>query len=378
MMNVGVLKELKNGESRAALTPAAVQILRADHHRVLVEHGAGEGSGLPDELYVAAGAELVCARDIYDQANLILKIKEPLPEEIDLLREGQVLFTYLHLAADEGLTRGLLDSGVTAIGYETVEAGGKLPLLVPMSEIAGILAAQVAMTLLLRVNGGPGKLLGGAPGVAPANVVVLGGGIVGENAAKIAARLGARVVVVDVKAERLRRLGEILPPNASTLFSNRTAIREQLKTADVVIGAALIPGGKAPHLVRRADLALLPSRAVLIDVSIDQGGCFETSVPTTHSDPTYETGGAIHYCVSNMPGAVPLTSTFALCGATLPYIRELAAKGLERAIRENPALLKGVNIHRGYLTNQAVARVFDLPYTPLRLTARRKPSRQNG
>ncbi len=362
-MIVGVPKEIKSDEYRVAMVPAGVEELTRAGHTVLVEHGAGAGSGISDETYTANGATIVAATaDIWGRADLIVKVKEPMPGEWPLMRRGQTVFTYFHFAADEKLTRAVLDSGITAVAYETIkDARGTLPLLTPMSEVAGRMSIQEGAKFLERPFEGRGILLSGVPGVAPATVVVLGGGVVGANAAKVAAGIGANVYLLDVNLDRLRYLDEVMPQNVTTLFSNRHNVLDCLGRADLVIGAVLIPGAKAPHLVRRADLKVMLPRAVVIDVAIDQGGCFETSRPTTHANPTYLVDDVVHYCVTNMPGAVGRTSTYALTNVTLPYALQLANKGPERATRDNPGLAAGVNIRAGAVTNAAVAATFGLP-----------------
>jgi len=360
-MIVGVPNEIKTHEYRVAMVPVGVEDLTRAGHKVLVQAGAGFGSGISDDLYSANGAEIVpTAADIWKRADMIVKVKEPLPEEWPHMRPGQLIFTYFHFAADEKLTRAVLESGATAVAYETIrDAKGSLPLLTPMSEVAGRMSIQEGAKFLERPFEGRGILLGGVPGVAPATVVVLGGGVVGANAAKVAAGLGANVFLLDINLDRLRYLDDVMPPNVTTLFSNRHNILDCLTRADLVIGAILIPGAKAPHLVRREDLKLMPPRAVIIDVAIDQGGCFETSRPTTHANPTYMIDDIVHYCVTNMPGAVGRTSTYALTNVTLPYAVQLANKGLVACL-ENPGLLSGVNIHAGKVTNAAVAATFGL------------------
>ena len=365
-MFVGVPKEVKSDEYRVALIPVGVEELTRAGHRVLIQAGAGQGSGIQDDGYARHGAEIVpAAADIWKRADLIVKVKEPLEEEWPLMRPGQAVFTYFHFAADEGLTRAVMKSGVTAIAYETIkDARGNLPLLTPMSEVAGRMSIQEGAKFLERPFQGRGILLGGVPGVLPANVVILGGGVVGANAAKVAAGLGANVTILDVNLDRLRYLDDVMPKNVTTLFSDRHNILDSLRRADLVIGAVLIPGARAPRLVRRDDLKLMPHRAVIIDVAIDQGGCVETAEPTTHSEPTYIVDDVVHYCVTNMPGAVGRTSTYALTNVTLPYVLQLARKGFERAVRENPALAQGVNIRQGKVTNPAVAETFQLPCSP--------------
>jgi alanine dehydrogenase len=365
-MIVGVPKEIKSDEYRVAMTPNGVEELTRAGHRVLVEAGAGVGSGITDEMYAANGAEIVgSTADVWARAELIVKVKEPLANEWPHMRAGQTVFTYFHFAADEALTRAVMKSGVTAIAYETIrDARGGLPLLTPMSEVAGRMSIQEGAKYLERPFDGRGILLGGVPGVAPATVVVLGGGVVGANAAKVAAGLGANVFILDVNLDRLRYLDDVMPKNVTTLFSNRHNILDTIQWADLVVGAVLIPGAKAPHLVRREDLKRMPPRAVVIDVAIDQGGCFETSKPTTHAKPTYIVDDIVHYCVTNMPGAVGRTSTYALTNVTLPYALQLANKGVEAAVRENPGLAAGVNIKAGRVTNAAVAETFGLEPAP--------------
>jgi alanine dehydrogenase len=359
---VGVPNEIKTHEYRVAMIPVGVEELTRAGHKVLVQAGAGQGSGISDEQYAANGAEIVAtAADVWKRADLIVKVKEPLPAEWPLLRSGQIVFTYFHFAADEALTRAVMDSGITAIAYETIrDARGTLPLLTPMSEVAGRMSIQEGAKFLERPFDGRGILLGGVPGVLPANVVILGGGVVGANAAKVAAGLGANVTILDVNLDRLRYLDDVMPRNVTTLFSDRHNILDSLARADLLIGAILIPGAKAPHLVRRGDLKRMPPRAVIIDVAIDQGGCVETSRPTTHSQPTYIIDDVVHYCVTNMPGAVGRTSTYALTNVTLPYVLQLARKGLDRAVAENAALAQGVNVRGGKVTNPAVAATFGL------------------
>jgi alanine dehydrogenase len=359
---VGVPNEIKAHESRVALIPVGVEELTRCGHRVLIQSGAGQGSGISDEQYAQHGAEIVAgAEDVWRQADLVVKVKEPLPVEWPLLRPGQIVFTYFHFAADEQLTRAVMTSGITAIAYETIrDAKGNLPLLTPMSEVAGRMSIQEGAKFLERPFEGRGILLGGVPGVLPANVVILGGGVVGANAAKVAAGLGANVTILDVNLDRLRYLDDVMPRNVTTLYSDRHNILDSLARADLLIGAVLIPGARAPHLVRREDLKRMPPRAVIIDVAIDQGGCVETSRPTTHNQPTYLVDDVVHYCVTNMPGAVGRTSTYALTNVTLPYVLQLAKKGLDRAIADNPSLREGVNIRGGKITNPAVAATFGL------------------
>jgi alanine dehydrogenase len=331
---------------------------------VLIQSGAGQGSGIVDEQYAEHGAEIVPdANDIWRRADLVVKVKEPLLAEWPLLRKGQILFTYFHFAADRTLTDAVMKSGITAIAYETIkDRAGNLPLLTPMSEVAGRMSIQEGAKFLERPFEGRGILLGGVTGVLPANVVILGGGIVGFNAAKVAAGLGANVVILDINLDRLRYIDDVMPPNVTTLYSDRHNILDCLTRADLLIGAVLIPGAKAPYLVRRDDLKRMPKRAVIIDVAIDQGGCVETSRPTTHSKPTFIEEDVVHYCVTNMPGAVGRTSTYALCNVTLPYALQLANKGFDQAVCSNPALAHGVNIRAGRVTNPAVAETFGLPW----------------
>ncbi len=359
---VGVPNEIKTHESRVALIPVGVEELTRAGHQVLVQAGAGLGSGISDEQYIAHGAEIVAsAADVWSPADLIVKVKEPLSVEWPLMRPGQIVFTYFHFAADEALTRAVMQSGATAVAYETIrDARGNLPLLTPMSEVAGRMSIQEGAKYLERPFDGRGILLGGVPGVRPAQVVIVGAGVVGANAAKVAAGLGANVTILDVNLDRLRYLDDVMPRNVTTLYSDRHSILDSLAQADLLIGAVLIPGAKAPHLVRRQDLKKMPPRAVIIDVAIDQGGCVETSRPTTHSKPTYIIDDVVHYCVTNMPGAVGRTSTYALTNVTLPYVLQLAKKGLERALSENKALREGLNVFNGKVTNPAVAETFGL------------------
>ncbi len=363
-MIVGVPKEIKTDEYRVAMIPVGVEELTRAGHRVVVQAGAGQGSGISDEDYARHGAEIAAAaEDVWKRADMIVKVKEPLPKEWPLMRRGQIVFTYFHFAADEKLTRAVMQSGITAVAYETIrDARGQLPLLTPMSEVAGRMSIQEGAKYLERPFEGRGILLGGVPGVLPAHVVILGGGVVGANAAKVAAGLGANVTILDINLDRLRYLDDVMPKNVTTLFNHRHNLLDSLVRADLVIGAVLIPGAKAPRLVRREDLGRMNPGSVIIDVAIDQGGCVETAIPTTHSDPTYIVDGVIHYCVANMPGAVGRTSTYALTNVTLPYVLQLAKKGLDKAVRENPALAQGVNIREGKVTNQAVAETFGLEY----------------
>jgi alanine dehydrogenase len=356
-MRIGVPSEIKTDEYRVAITPAGVRELSTHGHEVLVQAGAGEGSAMSDEQFIAQGARIVQgAEAVFAEAELILKVKEPQAEEVGLLRAEQTLFTYLHLAAEPDLARGLMASGATCIAYETVEdTEGRLPLLAPMSEVAGKIATQAGAFMLEKPLGGRGILLGGVPGVAAATVLVIGGGVVGMNAAFIAIGMQADVFVFDRSIDRLRDLEVAFVGRASTVYSSTLAIEEMLPHADLVIGAVLVHGGRAPHVVTREQLKLMKPQAVLVDVSIDQGGCFETSHPTTHSDPTFEVDGITHYCVANMPGAVPITSTYALTNATLPYVIELAERGVGEALHRNPGLAKGLNVQHGEITHPAVA-----------------------
>ncbi len=362
-MLIGVPKEIKDHEARVALVPSGVMTLREAGHRVLIESGAGEGSAISDEEYAGAGAEIIsAAAEVWRRSELIVKVKEPQPAEYGFLRPGLTLFTFLHLAPLPDLTQRLLRARVNAVAYETIrEADGSLPLLTPMSEVAGRLSVQIGAHYLECQQGGRGVLLGGVPGVTPAEVVILGGGVVGTNAAKIAVGAGARVTVIDRSMKRLRELDDLFHGRLLTLASNRWIISESLKNADLVIGAVLIPGAAAPRLVRREMVSRMKRGAVMVDVSIDQGGCFETSHPTTHSDPVYLVDGVLHYCVSNIPAVVPHTSTFALTNATYPYVQLLADLGLEHALDTNPALREGVNTYRGELIHPGVAESLGLP-----------------
>jgi alanine dehydrogenase len=356
-MTVGVPKEVKDHEARVGVVPSGVTALREAGHRVLVQTLAGEASAITDDEYRAAGATIVLsAEDVWTGSDMIVKVKEPERSEYGYLRPGLILFTYLHLAPLKDLTSAMLESRTTGVAYETiVEKDGSLPLLTPMSEVAGRMAVQVGAQYLEAQNGGRGVLLSGIPGVAPANVVILGGGVVGTNAAKIALGMGAHVTVIDRNLQRLRELDDVFNGQVVTLASNAWTIGETLKHADLVIGAVLIPGASAPRLVRRSMIAQMKRGAVMVDVAIDQGGCFETSRATTHTDPIYYVDGVLHYCVVNMPAAVPHTSTFGLTNATIPYVLDLANKGLERACEEHPGLRQGVNTYRGYVTHPAVA-----------------------
>lgn len=366
-MIVGVPKEVKRDEYRVAMLPVGVEELVRAGHSVLVEAQAGLGSGLPDQDYVQAGAEVVdSAAEVFSRSDLIVKVKEPQPQEWPLLRPGQLVFTYFHFAASRELTMAMLDSDATCIAYETLEDKyGRLPLLTPMSEVAGRMSIQEGAKYLERPQMGRGILLGGVPGVAPAHITILGGGIVGANAAKIAAGFRADVAILDINVDRLRYLDDVMPPNVNVLYSDRHVIREELKLADLVIGSVLIPGAKAPCLIGRDELAVMKPGSVIIDVAIDQGGSVETSRPTTHSDPTFIVNDVVHYCVANMPGAVGRTSTFALCNVTLPWTLRIADLGLERAVEQSCPIASAVNIHRGRVTNRAVAETFGLEYSPV-------------
>ena len=361
-MKIGVPKEIKTNENRIALVPAGAETLIGAGHTVLVEAGAGLGSGFSDEDFTAVGATIAPDADaVWRESEMIMKVKEPIKVEWPRMRKGQLVFTYFHFAADEELTRAHVASGATCVAYETVELPTReLPLLTPMSEVAGRMAVQEGAKYLEKLYGGRGVLLGGVPGVAPAKVVILGGGIVGINAAKMAAGLGAKVVILDISLERLRYLSDVMPANVQLIHSNRHNILEQITTADLVIGGVLIPGAKAPKLIRRADLSHMRPGSVIVDVAIDQGGCVETIHATTHENPTYVVDGVIHYGVANMPGGVPRTSTLALTNATLPYALQLANKGWKRALKENPALLKGLNVTDGKVTYAGVAEAFGM------------------
>ena len=364
-MIVGILKEIKPDENRVCMTPAGVEVMVHNGHTVLVEKTAGAGSGFADEAYVKAGARTIdTPKEIFDTADMVMHVKEPLPPEYDLIRAGQIVFTYLHLAADETQTQALIKSRSVSIAYETIQkADGSLPLLTPMSEVAGRMAIQQGAKYLEMAQGGHGVLLGGVPGVDPGTVVVIGGGVVGVNAAKMACGLGAKVYLLDMNLDRLRYLNDVMPANCFTLMSSPATIRKLVKEADVVVGAVLIPGAKAPRLVTREMLGTMKKGSVLVDVAIDQGGCFETSKATTHGNPTYVVDGVIHYCVANMPGAVAKTSTLALTNATLPYAVQIANKGWKRAMQENEEIRLGANVIDGKVTYNAVADAFDLEYT---------------
>jgi alanine dehydrogenase len=364
-MIVGVPKESKRDEYRVAMLPVGVEELVRSGHRVLVERGAGMGSGLADAAYEANGAELIeTAAEVYSRSEMIVKVKEPLPAEWPMLRPGQIVFTYFHFAADRDLTEAVLNSGCTAVAYETLkDDAGRLPLLTPMSEVAGRMSVQEGAKYLERPQMGRGILLGGVPGVAPAHITILGGGIVGANAAKVAAGFGADICLLDINMERLRYLDDVMPANVDCLFSDRHTIREQLRLADLVIGGVLIPGAKAPKLIEKEDLKLMKPGSVVIDVAIDQGGCLETSRPTTHSEPTYIIDDVVHYCVTNMPGAVGRTSTYALCNVTLPWALRIANRGIERAAAELKPVAEAINIAGGEVVHAAVARAFDMPHS---------------
>jgi len=366
-MIVGILKEIKVEENRVSMTPAGVEILRQNGNRVLVEKNAGVGSGLVDAAYADAGAEITeTPQEIFSRAEMVMHVKEPQPSEYGLIREDQIIFTYLHLAAAEELTRVLIKTGSVNIAYETIQkADGSLPLLTPMSEVAGRMAIQQGAKYLEMAHGGDGVLLGGVPGVDPGIVLILGGGVVGINAAKTACGLGAKVYVLDMNLDRLRYLSDVMPTNCFPLMSSPAAVRDLIARADVVVGAVLIPGAKAPKLVTRDMLKTMKKGAVLVDVAIDQGGCFETSKPTTHSNPIYTVDGVVHYCVANMPGAVPKTSTMALTNATLPYAGQIANKGWKRAMKENREIGLGANVVKGKVTYRGVADAFGLEYVPI-------------
>ena len=361
-MVIGIPKEIKADEYRVAVTPAGTEMLTRAGHEVMIERGAGQGSGFTDDFYERAGGRVVgSAEDVWAKAEMILKVKEPIAVEWPRMRRGQVIFTYFHFAASEELTRAVIESGAIAIAYETVElANGQLPLLTPMSEIAGRMAVQEGAKYLERPQGGLGVLLGGVPGVLPGKVLILGGGVVGTNAAKVAAGLGARVGIMDINLDRLRYLDDVMPANVHTLFSTRYAIRKQIEDSDLVIGAVLIPGAKAPSLIAEEDLKLMRPGSVIVDVAVDQGGCVETIRPTTHKDPVYTVHGVIHYGVANMPGGVPRTSTLALTNATLPYAMALASKGWRRACATDSALKAGLNVVGGRVTYAGVAEAFGL------------------
>jgi alanine dehydrogenase len=366
-MIVGILKEIKAEENRVSMIPAGVEVMRQNGHIVLVERSAGSGSGFEDRAYAEVGAELMdTPQEIFKQADMVMHVKEPLPAEYDLIQEDQIVFTYLHLAAAEELTCALIKRRSVNIAYETIQkVDGSLPLLTPMSEVAGRMAIQQGAKYLEMAQGGFGILLGRVPGVDPGIVLIIGGGIVGINAAKMACGLGAKVYVLDTNLDRLRYLSDVMPSNCFLLMSSPATIRDLITRADVVVGAVLIPGAKAPKLVSRDMLKTMKKGAVLVDVAIDQGGCFETSRPTTHSDPTYFVDGVVHYCVANMPGGVPKTSTIALTNATLPYAVEIANKGWKRAMKENPEIKLGANVVKGKVTCKPVAEAFGLDYVAI-------------
>jgi alanine dehydrogenase len=363
-MKIGVPREIKAHENRVSLRPAGAEILVQDGHEVWVEKDAGRGSGFLDEEYARSGARIVdSAAAVWEAADMILKVKEPIELEWPRMRDGQTIFTYFHFAASEELTRAVMRSGAVALAYETVEADGALPLLVPMSEVAGRMAIQEGAKYLEKYFGGRGILLGGVPGTPRAEVLIIGGGVVGINAAKMAAGMGAHVTILDVNLDRLRYLDDVMPANVSTLLSDPAAIREGIRIAELVVGAVLLPGAKAPRLVKRSDLATMQEGSVIVDVAVDQGGCIETTRPTTHEDPTYVVDGVIHYCVANMPGAVPRTSTIALTNATFPYARRLARHGWREACRRDPGLRLGLNVIEGKITYPGVAEAFGLEHT---------------
>ena len=366
-MRVGVLKEIKTKENRVSMTPSGVEQMLAHGHDVRLENGAGDGSVFYDEDYRKVGATICDSpKEIYETCDMIMKVKEPLPVEYPLIRKGQILFTFFHFAASLELTKAIVDSGSIAVAYETVEReNGSLPLLTPMSEIAGKMAVLEGAKYLQKTYGGSGILLSGVPGVDPGTVLIIGGGAAGTNAAKVACGLGAKVYLLDTNLERLRYLNDVMPPNCFTLMSNPSTVRRLLKEADLVVGAVLITGAVAPKLISRHMLKLMKKGAVIVDISIDQGGCVETAKPTTHDDPIYEVDGIVHYCVANMPGVVSYTSTKALTNATLPYALEIADKGYKKAAKENPEIAKGINIYQGKVTHKGVSDAFGLDYEPL-------------
>jgi alanine dehydrogenase len=366
-MIIGVPKEIKANENRVALVPGGADALVQSGHTVLIEHTAGVGSGFEDEAYTRFGAQIASsAEEVWKRADMIMKVKEPIAREWPLMRKDQTIFTYFHFAADEALTNACIKSGAIAIAYETVQLPtGELPLLTPMSEVAGRMAVQEGAKYLEKYFGGRGILVGGVPGVEPANVLVIGGGIVGSNAARMAAGLGARVIILDLSLNRLRYLADVMPANVIPIYSNRSNLLEHLAKSDIVVGAVLLPGAKAPKLVRREDLKVMQPGSVIVDVAVDQGGCVETIKPTTHEDPIYVVDGVIHYAVANMPGAVPRTSTLALTNATFPYALTLANKGWKDACRQDHALALGLNVVHGKVTYPGVAEAFDLSYTPV-------------
>ena len=367
MMRIGIPKEIKQGESRVGMTPAGVAELIKHGHKVFVQHTAGEGSGFPDAAYEHVGAEILpTIEDVYTQSEMIIKVKEPIEPEYSLVRKDQLVYTYFHFASDRPLTEAMIKSGAVCLAYETVEeADHSLPLLRPMSEVAGRMAVLNGAYYLQKTKGGKGKLISGVPGVRPTKVLVLGGGTVGEAAARMAAGMGADVVITDISLPRLRQLSIELPANVTTLYSSEHNIRQELRDADIIIGSVLVPGDKTPQLITRDMLSLMEPGTVLVDVAIDQGGCFETSHPTTHAEPVYTVDGIVHYCVANIPGAVPNTSTLALTNATLKYALQLADKGWRKACEENPALRKGLNIVEGKVVFKPVADVWGLKYEQL-------------
>ena len=366
-MKVGVLKEIKAEENRVSMTPAGVEVMKQNGHTILVEKNAGAGSGFDNEAYVKAGAEVVVAtEEIFNRCEMIMRVKEPQPSEYELIREGQIFFNYLHLAVAEELAHALIKSGSVCIAYETIQKeDGSLPLLTPMGEVAGPMAVQEGAKYLEMAQGGKGVLLGGVPGVDPGTVLIIGGGVVGINAARKACGLGAKVYIVEANLERLRYLSDVMPNNCFLIMSSPAAIRELVQIADVVIGSVLVPGSKTPKFVTREMVKTMRTGSVLVDVAIDQGGCFETSKETTHSNPTYTVDGIVHYAVSNMPGAVPKTSTLALTNATLPYAIEIANKGWQKVMRENPEIKFGANVVKGRVTYKGVADAFGLEYVPV-------------
>lgn len=368
-MKIGIPKEIKNNENRVGATPAGVKELVGHGHKVFVQHTAGEGSGFSDDEYKAAGAEILATiEDVYAAAEMIIKVKEPISPEYGLIRKDQVVFTYFHFACDRELTDAMLRSGAVCIAYETVtDRDRRLPLLIPMSEVAGRMSVQEGARFLEKPQGGRGVLLGGVPGVSPAKVLVLGAGVVGRNAALMAAGLGADVTITDINLNTLRHCADVMPKNVKTLYSSRHNIEQELPATDLVIGSVLVPGAKAPHLVTRDMVGLMKKGSVMVDVAVDQGGCFETTHPTTHSDPVYEIDGVIQYAVANIPGAVPYTSTMALTNATLPYALRLADDGWKEACRKDPGLAEGVNVVDGKIVYKAVAEAFGLPYASLEL-----------
>ena len=366
-MIIGIPKEIKNNENRVAIIPAGVRAFSQAGHQVLVEKSAGWGSGIEDKEYIQAGATIIeTAEEVFKKAEMIIKVKEPLPSEYNLLKPGQIVYTYLHFASSLELTKAMMDRKIIGIAYETVQTeDGYMPLLAPMSEVAGKIASHIAAYYLAIPHGGRGVLMGGVPGVSPAKIVVIGGGTVGTCAAKVAAGLGARVTLLDISIKRLRYLDDVLPKNITLIVSNQHNIEEEIRDADAVIGAVLIPGAEAPKLVTEEMLKKMKPNSVIVDVAIDQGGCFETSRPTSHSEPVYKVHNVLHYCVTNMPGAFARTSTFALTNATLPYGLEIANKGYKKALMENEALAKGLNVIDGKITYEPVARAFNLKYYPL-------------